>query len=86
MKRCKELPPFHLKTRDFLNARNFPFEKGFLIHRSYGAVSHFRQINRKPHQTFDLNPGQEDQELLSAGMHLMGSRNDWTWRGQLTGE
>ncbi len=28
---------------------------------------------------------QEDQELLSAGMHLMGSRNDWTWRGQLTG-
>lgn len=28
---------------------------------------------------------QEDQEVLSAGLHLMGSRNNWTWRGQLTG-
>jgi hypothetical protein len=28
---------------------------------------------------------QEDQELLSGGVHLMGSRGNWTWRGQVTG-
>ncbi len=28
---------------------------------------------------------QEDQELLSAGVHLMGNRKNWTWRGQVTG-
>lgn len=28
---------------------------------------------------------QENQELVSAGVHLMGSRNHWTWRGQLSG-
>jgi len=28
---------------------------------------------------------QEDQELLSAGLHLMTSRGNWTVRGQLTG-
>jgi len=28
---------------------------------------------------------QEDQDLLSAGVHLMGNRDHWTWRGQLSG-
>ncbi len=27
----------------------------------------------------------EDQELLSGGVHLMGSQGNWTWRGQVTG-
>jgi hypothetical protein len=27
----------------------------------------------------------EDQELLSGGVHLMGGRGNWTWRGQVTG-
>lgn len=27
----------------------------------------------------------EDQELLSGGIHLMGGRGNWTWRGQMTG-
>lgn len=27
----------------------------------------------------------EDQEVLSAGVHLMGGQNDWTWRAQVTG-
>ena len=31
------------------------------------------------------NGNEEDQELLSAGMHLMGSRGHWTWRGQMSG-
>lgn len=28
---------------------------------------------------------QEDQEVLSGGLHLMCNKNNWTWRSQLTG-
>jgi len=31
------------------------------------------------------NDNRGDQELLSGGVHLMGGRGNWTWRGQVTG-
>jgi hypothetical protein len=31
------------------------------------------------------NRNKEDQELFSGGVHLMGGRGNWTWRGQVTG-